>query len=379
MRLSLCAETPIFFFAVQTNGTRSSKHETRKTMYQAKAYSAKDARSPLAPIMIQRRDLGARDVQFDVLFCGICHSDLHQIKDDFAHTRFPIVPGHEIIGRVTKLGASVTKHKVGDLVAVGCLIESDRTCNECKAGLEQFCPNQVIVFGSPDKHLGGHTLGGFSESMVVDEHFVLSVPVGLDPAAAAPLLCAGITMYSPLRHWRVEKGKRVGIVGLGGLGHLGVKLAKALGAEVTVFTTSESKRKDALALGADDVVNSRDSAAMGRQGGRFDVIVDTVSAEHDVNPYLAALRRDGAVVIVGLPTKPFQPTSFGLVLGRKSLSGSNIGGIAETQELLDFCAARKITADVEVIPMQKVNEAFERLERADVKYRFVIDMQSLRG
>jgi alcohol dehydrogenase (NADP+) len=348
-------------------------------MYQTKAYATSDAKAPLAPTTIARRDVGARDVQLDVSFCGICHSDLHQVKNEFGATKFPIVPGHEIVGRVTKVGASVTRHKVGDLVAVGCLVDSDRTCDECKAGLEQFCPHQVIVFGSPDKHLGGHTLGGFSSSMVVDEHFVLRVPPKLDPAKAAPLLCAGITMYSPLRHWGVDKGKRVGIVGLGGLGHLGVKLAKALGAEVTVFTTSESKRKDALALGADDVVLSRDAAAMKTQAGRFDVIVDTVSAEHDVNPYLAALRRDGAVVIVGLPTKPFAPTSFGLVLGRKSLSGSNIGGIAETQELLDLCAERNITADVEVIPIQRVNEGFERLARADVKYRFVLDMSSLKA
>jgi uncharacterized zinc-type alcohol dehydrogenase-like protein len=348
-------------------------------MYQARAYAMTSADSPLAPTVIQRRDVTPRDVQIDVLFCGICHSDLHHVRNDFGRAHFPLIPGHEIVGRVTKVGSSVSKHEVGDLVAVGCLVDSDRTCDECKAGFEQFCPNQVIVFGSPDEHLGGHTFGGFSESLVVDEDFVLRVPAGLEPAAAAPLLCAGITMYSPLRHWGVEKGQRVGIVGLGGLGHLGVKLGKALGAEVTVFTTSENKRGDAKALGADDVVVSRDADAMKKQAGRFDVIVDTVSADHDINVLLSALRRDGHVVLVGLPAKPLAVSAFGLVLGRKSLSGSNIGGIAETQELLDFCAARKITADIETIPVQKVNEALDRLERADVKYRFVIDMNGLRG
>lgn len=348
-------------------------------MYQARAYASPNANTPFAPTTIQRRDLTPRDVQFDILFCGICHSDLHAARNDFGRTQFPLIPGHEIIGRVTKVGASVTKHKPGELVAVGCLVDSDRTCTECQAGFEQFCPKQVLVFGGPDKHLGGHTFGGFSDSMVVDEDFVLRVPAGLDPAAAAPLLCAGITTYSPLRHWRVEKGQRVGIVGLGGLGHLGVKLAKALGAEVVVFTTSEKKRTDARALGADDVVVSRDVAAMGKQAGRFDFILDTVSGEHDINTYLSALRRDGHVVLVGLPAKPLAVAAFGLVIGRKSISGSNIGGIAETQEVLDFCAARKIAADVEVVPVQKVNEAFARLERADVKYRFVVDMRSLRG
>lgn len=348
-------------------------------MYQAKAYAAKGATSPFAQTAISRRDLTPQDVQFDVLFCGICHSDLHAARNDWGFTRYPIVPGHEIIGRVTKVGSAVIKHKPGDLVAVGCLVDSDRTCAECGAGLEQFCPNQVIVFGSPDKHLGGHTLGGFSESMVVNEHFVLRVPANLDPAAAAPLLCAGITTYSPLRHWRIEKGKRVGIVGLGGLGHLGVKLAHAMGAEVVVFTTSERKRQDALTLGADHVVVSRDADAMGKESGRFDFILDTVSGDHDINAYLALLRRDGHLSLVGAPAKPLAVSSFGLIMGRKSLSGSNIGGIAETQEMLDFCAKRNITADVEVIPIQKVNEAFERLERADVKYRFVIDMSSLRA
>jgi uncharacterized zinc-type alcohol dehydrogenase-like protein len=346
-------------------------------MYQAKAYAAQEALSALQPTTITRRDLTARDVRLEVLFCGICHSDLHQARNDWGNALFPLVPGHEIIARVTQVGAAVTKHKLGDLVAVGCLVDSDRTCPECRDGFEQFCPNQVLVFGGPDKHLGGHTLGGFSESMVVDEDFVLRVPLGLDPASAAPLLCAGITTYSPLKHWGVERGKRVGIVGLGGLGHLAVKIAKALGAEVAVFTTSEAKRSDARALGADEVIVSRDAGAMGKQTGRFDFILDTVSGAHDVNAYLSLLRRDGQMVLVGAPPKPLAVASFALIAGRKSLSGSNIGGIAETQQMLEFCAAHEITADVEIIAMQKVNEAFARLEKADVKYRFVIDMATL--
>jgi uncharacterized zinc-type alcohol dehydrogenase-like protein len=348
-------------------------------MSHAKAYAAESPTAALGPTTIIRREPTPRDVEIDILFCGICHSDLHAARNDWGGTRYPLVPGHEIVGRVTRVGGSVTRHAVGDVVAVGCLVDSDRTCDECKAGLEMFCAHQVIVFGSPDRHLGGHTFGGFSERIVVDEHFVLRVPAGLDPAAAAPLLCGGITTYSPLRHWTIEGGKRVGVVGLGGLGHLGVKLACALGAEVVVFTTSERKRADALALGAADVVVSRDAAAMAKQAGRFDFILDTVSGDHDVNPLLAALRRDGHLALVGAPARPLAVSSFGLIMGRKSLSGSNIGGIAETQELLDLCAARGITADVEVIPIQEVNEAFERLERGDVKYRFVIDIASLRG
>jgi uncharacterized zinc-type alcohol dehydrogenase-like protein len=346
-------------------------------MHEARAYSAASATSPLTATTIQRRTPGDRDVQFEVLYCGICHSDLHQARNDWGGTVYPIVPGHEIVGKVTQVGAAVTKFKVGDLVAVGCLVDSDRTCADCKEGLEQFCPNQTIVFGAPDKHLGGVTLGGFSESMVVDEYFVLRMPANLDPAAAAPLLCAGITTYSPLRHWNVGKGKKVGVVGLGGLGHMAVKFAHAFGAHVVVFTTSARKREDALRLGADDVVVSTDADAMKQHAGSFDFILDTVSGEHDINAYLQLLRRDGTVTLVGAPAKPLAVGAFPLLVGRHSVSGSNIGGIAETQEMLDFCAERNITADVEVIPIQKVNEAFDRLEKGDVKYRFVIDMKSL--
>lgn len=348
-------------------------------MYNAKAYSAVSSSSPLAPATITRRDLGERDVQIEILFCGICHSDLHQARNEWHSTIYPVVPGHEIVGRVTRLGSAVTKHKHGDLVAVGCLVDSDRTCVECQHGLEQFCPNQTIVFGSKDKHLGGVTFGGFSDSIVVDEHFVLRVPTQLDPAAAAPLLCAGITTYSPLRHWKVEKGKKVGVVGLGGLGHMGVKFARAFGAHVVVFTTSPKKTEDALRLGADDVVVSRDADAMRKQAGSFDFILDTVSGEHDINAYINLLRREGNLTLVGAPAKPFAVSAFSLLMGRRSVSGSNIGGIAETQEMLDFCGAKGIVADIEVIPVQKVNEAFDRLLASDVKYRFVIDMASLKA
>jgi uncharacterized zinc-type alcohol dehydrogenase-like protein len=348
-------------------------------MYNAKAYSAVSSSSPLAPATITRRDLGERDVQIEILFCGICHSDLHQARNEWHSTIYPVVPGHEIVGRVTRIGSVVTKHKHGDLVAVGCLVDSDRTCVECQHGLEQFCPNQTIVFGSKDKHLGGVTFGGFSDSIVVDEHFVLRVPTQLDPAAAAPLLCAGITTYSPLRHWKVEKGKKVGVVGLGGLGHMGVKFARAFGAHVVVFTTSPKKTEDALRLGADDVVVSRDADAMRKQAGSFDFILDTVSGEHDINAYINLLRREGNLTLVGAPAKPFAVSAFSLLMGRRSVSGSNIGGIAETQEMLDFCGAKGIVADIEVIPVQKVNEAFDRLLASDVKYRFVIDMASLKA
>ena len=294
-------------------------------------------------------------------------------------TVYPIVPGHEIVGRVTKVGSAVTKYKQGDLAAVGCLVDSDRTCPNCKAGLEQFCPNMTLTFNSVDNHLGGVTFGGYSESIVVDEHFVLRIPSNLDLAGAAPLLCAGITTYSPLRHWGVTKGKKVGVVGLGGLGHMGVKLAHAFGAHVVVFTTSPNKKEDALRLGADEVVVSRDTGEMGKHAGSFDFILDTVSAEHDINAYLNLLARDGNITLVGAPPKPLGVSAFALIGGRRSLSGSNIGGIAETQEMLDFCGEHNITADVEVIPIQKVNEAYERLLKSDVKYRFAIDMASLKS
>jgi uncharacterized zinc-type alcohol dehydrogenase-like protein len=294
-------------------------------------------------------------------------------------TVYPIVPGHEIVGRVTKVGAAVTKFNSGDLAAVGCLVDSDGTCAQCKVDLEQFCPNQTLTFNSPDKHLGGVTYGGYSDGIVVDERFVLRVPANLNLAGAAPLLCAGITTYSPMRHWGVTKGKKVGVVGLGGLGHMGVKLAHAFGAHVTVFTTSLGKQEDALRLGADEVVVSRNTDEMQKHAGSFDFILDTVSAVHDINAYINLLHRDGNITRVGAPEQPLGVSSFALIMGRRNLSGSNIGGIAETQEMLDFCGKHNITADVEVIPIQKVNEAYERLLKSAVKYRFSIDMASLRS
>jgi uncharacterized zinc-type alcohol dehydrogenase-like protein len=351
-------------------------------MYNAKAYSAVSATAPLTSDTIERRDPTDGDVQIEILFCGICHSDLHSVRNewsDFISTNYPIVPGHEIVGRVTQVGSAVTKYKPGDLAAVGCLVDSDGTCPNCKAGLENFCPNQILTFNSPDKHLGGVTYGGYSDSIVVNERFVLRVPSNLDLAGVAPLLCAGITTYSPMRHWGVTKGKKVGIVGLGGLGHMGVKFARAFGAHVVVFTTSPDKKEDALRLGADEVVVSRNVEEMQKHAGNFDFILDTVSAKHDINAYLNLLTRDGNITLVGAPAKPLDVSAFSLIMARRSLSGSNIGGIPETQEMLDFCAKHNITADVEVIPIQKVNEAYERLLKSDVKYRFVIDMASLKS
>jgi alcohol dehydrogenase (NADP+) len=348
-------------------------------MYKAKAYSAGSETSPLARTTIPRRDLTEHDVQIEILFCGICHSDLHAARNEWGATVYPIVPGHEIVGRVTNVGSAVTKYKPGDLAAVGCMVDSDGTCDRCQAGLEQFCPNMTLTFGSPDKHLGGVTFGGYSESIVVDERFVLRVPSNLDLAPAAPLLCAGITTYSPMRRWGVTKGKKVGVVGLGGLGHMGVKFVRAFGAHVVAFTTSPNKKEDALRLGADDVVVSRDANEMQKHAGSFDFILDTVSADHDINSYLNLLGVESNLTLVGAPPKPLGVSAFSLIMGNRSLSGSNIGGIAETQEMLDFCGAHNITADVEVIPIQKVNEAYERLLRSDVKYRFAIDMASLKS
>src|ERR1022692_4491485 len=349
-------------------------------MQNTKAYSARSATSPLASTTIARRDPTEHDVQIEILFCGICHSDLHSVRNEwseFMPTVYPIVPGHEIVGRVTKVGSAVTKFKPGDLAAVGCLVDSDGTCPECRAGLEQFCPNLTLTFNMPDKHLGGVTYGGYSESIVVDQRFVLRVPSNLNLAGTAPLLCAGITTYSPMRRWGVTKGKKVGVVGLGGLGHMAVKFAHALGAQVVVFTTSPNKKEDALRVGADAVVVSRNADEMQRHTESLDFILDAVSADHDINAYINLLRRDGNLTLVGAPAKPLAVSAFGLLMRRRSFSGSNIGGIAETQEMLDFCGKHNITADVEVIPIQKVDEAYERLLRADVKYRFSIDMASL--
>jgi alcohol dehydrogenase (NADP+) len=351
-------------------------------MYNAKAYSAASATSPLGSSVIARREPADSDVQIEILFCGVCHSDLHQIRNEWSGampTVYPCVPGHEIVGRVTRVGSAVKKFKSGDLGAVGCLVDSDRTCPECQAGFEQFCPNLTLTYNFPDKHTGGVTYGGYSESIVVDERFVLKVPSNLDLAGAAPLLCAGITTYSPMRHWGVTTGKKVGVVGLGGLGHMAAKFAHALGAHVVVFTTSPGKKDDALRLGADEVVVSRDAAQMQKHVGSFDFILDAVSADHDINAYLQLLRRDGTVTLVGAPEKPLPVAAFSLLFGRRSLSGSPIGGLPETQEMLDFCGKHNITSDVEVIPIQKVNEAYERLLRSDVKYRFSIDMASLKS
>jgi alcohol dehydrogenase (NADP+) len=351
-------------------------------MYNVKAYSAASAKSPMVSTKISRRDPTEHDVQIEILFCGICHSDLHQVRDEWSGvmpTVYPCVPGHEIVGRVTKVGSAVRKFKAGDLAAVGCMVDSDRTCPECLAGLQQFCPNLTLTYNFPDKHLGGVTYGGYSESVVVDENFVLHVPANLSPAGAAPLLCAGITTYSPMRHWNVGKGQKVGVVGLGGLGHMGVKFAHALGAHVVVFTTSPKKKDDAFRLGADEVIISNNANQMQKHERSFDFILDAVSADHDINAYFNLLRRDGNIVMVGAPEKPLAISVFPLLMGRRSLSGSPIGGIGETQEMLDFCGKHNITADVEVIPIQKVNEAYERLLKSDVKYRFSIDMASLKS
>jgi alcohol dehydrogenase (NADP+) len=352
------------------------------TTYKAKAYSATSATSPLVSTIIPRREPTEHDVQIEILFCGICHSALHQVRNEWSGvmpTVYPIVPGHEIVGRVTKVGSEVTKYKPGDLAAVGCLVDSDRTCPNCKAGLEQFCPNMILTYNGPDKYLGGVTYGGYSNSIVVDEQFVLRVPSNLELAAAAPLLCAGITTYSPMRHWNVSKGQKVGVVGLGGLGHMAVKFAHAFGAHVVVFTTSPNKKDDALRLGADEVVISRNADEMKKHAYSFDFILDAVAADHDINAYISLLGRDGNITLVGAPEKPLAVAAFGLIFGRHSLSGSPIGGIAETQEMLDFCGEHNITSDVEVIPIQKVNEAYERLAKSDVKYRFSIDMASLKS
>jgi alcohol dehydrogenase (NADP+) len=351
-------------------------------MPRTKAYAAQSATSPVASITINRRDPAENDVQIEILFCGICHSDLHTVRNEWAAfmpTIYPCVPGHEIVGRVTKVGSAVRKFKPGDLASVGCLVDSDRTCAECNAGLEQFCPNAVFTYNGEDKHLGGVTYGGYSESIVVDQNFVLRVPPNLDLAAVAPLLCAGITTYSPLLHWGVTKGKKVGVVGLGGLGHMAVKFADALGAHVVVFTTSPSKKDDAMRLGADEVVVSKNANEMEKHAGSFDFILDAVAAEHDINAYINLLRRDGNITLVGAPEKPLAVAAFGLIPGRRSLSGSMIGGIAETQEMLDFCGKHNITSDVEVIPIQKINEAYARMLKSDVKYRFSIDMASLKS
>ena len=348
-------------------------------MYDAKAYAVASATSPFTPTTITRRDPTPQDVRIEILYCGICHSDLHQARNEWSGmpTTYPCVPGHEIVGRVSAVGARVTKFKAGDLVGVGCLVDSDGTCTQCAEHYEQFCGHSTFTYNSPDEHTGKVTYGGYSESIVVDERFVLRIPANLDPAGAAPLLCAGITTWSPLRRQGVTRGQKVGVVGLGGLGHMGVKLARALGAQVVVFTTSASKKADALRLGAHEAVLSTDAAEMRKHAGSFHFILDTVSAAHDVNAYLAQLRRGGNLTLVGAPDQPHAISAFALIFGNKSVSGSLIGGLRNTQEMLDFCGQHGITSDVEVIPVQKIDEAYARLLRQDVKYRFSIDLKSL--
>lgn len=350
-------------------------------MENTKAYSAASATSPLSLDTIQRRDTTENDVLVEILYCGICHSDLHTVRNEWSSvmpTTYPCIPGHEIVGKVTKVGSSVKNYKPGDIVGVGCMVDSDQTCPSCQVNLEQFCPNTTFTYNSPDKHgTAPVTYGGYSESIVVDEKFVLCIPDNLDLAGVAPLLCAGITTYSPIRRWGDIKGKKVGVVGLGGLGHMGVKFAKAFGANVVVFTTSPSKKEDALRLGADEVIISTNSEEMQKHAGSFNFILDTIAADHDINAYLNMLGLDGNITLVGAPETPLQVSAFALIFGRKSLSGSLIGGIKETQEMLDFCGEHNITADVEIIPIQQVNEAYERMTKSDVKYRFSIDIASL--
>jgi uncharacterized zinc-type alcohol dehydrogenase-like protein len=347
-------------------------------MTNAKAYSALAAATPLAPTSIQRRQPTASDVQIEILYCGVCHSDLHFARNEWGFTQYPAVPGHEIVGRVTAIGNGVKKFKVGDTVGVGCLVDSCRTCPDCRDGLEQFCADMTMTYGSVDKHLNAPTLGGYSQSIVVTEDFVLRMPTNLDLAAAAPLLCAGITTYSPLKHWKVGPGHKVGIVGLGGLGHMGVKFAKAFGAHVVLFTTSPSKVADGKRLGAHEVVISTDEAQMAAHANSFDFILDAVSATHDINAYLNLLKRDGNLTLVGAPEKPLSVAAFPLIFKRRSFSGSLIGGLPETQEMLDFCGQHKITCDIEIIRMDEINTAYERMLKSDVKYRFVIDMATLK-
>jgi uncharacterized zinc-type alcohol dehydrogenase-like protein len=353
-----------------------------KKTYSAKVYSAQSASSALAPGSIQRREPRPQDVQIEILYCGVCHSDLHTVRNEWEvvmTTTYPCVPGHEIVGRVVKAGSAVRKFKEGDLAAVGCLVDSCRVCASCRAGEEQFCENgPTFTYNSEDKQLGGVTYGGYSDSVVVDEAFALKVSKDLDLAGTAPLLCAGITTYSPLRHWKVSKGQKVGIVGLGGLGHMGVKFANAFGAHVVLFTTSPKKTEDALRLGAHEVVISKNDAEMQKHAASFDFILDTVSAEHDLNAYIALLKRDGTMTLVGAPPTPTPVLGFGLLFKRRQLAGSLIGGIRETQEMLDFCAEHGITSDIELIRIEQINEAYARLLKSDVKYRFVIDMASLK-
>jgi alcohol dehydrogenase (NADP+) len=348
--------------------------------YTTRSYAVQSATSAAAPFTIARREPEPTDVELEILYCGVCHTDLHFARNDWNMTVYPCVPGHEIVGRVTRTGDQVTRFAKVDLAAVGCMVDSCRVCPNCQAGQEQYClAGATWTYNSEDKFLGEYTFGGYSGSIVTDASFVLRMPPALDPAAAAPLLCAGITTYSPLRHWNVGPGKKSGIIGLGGLGHMGVKLARALGAHVVLFTTSESKVEDGFRLGAHEVVLSKNAEELKKHRGSFDFILDTVSTGHDVNAYLELLKLDGSLVLVGAPPNPLPVSAFNLLIARRNFSGSAIGGIAETQEMLDFCAERGIVCDIEVIPIQKINEAWARLLRQEVKYRFVIDMESLKS
>lgn len=345
-----------------------------------KAYGTKAADAPLNQMNIERREVTAKDIEIEILYCGVCHSDLHTARNDWGGTIYPAVPGHEIVGKVTKVGKEVKKLKVGDSAAVGCLVDSCRECNSCKHDLEQYCQGGWVgTYNGPDKHSGGHTFGGYSEKIVVDEHYVLKVPSNLDLAATAPLLCAGITTWSPLRHWKAGKGSKVAVVGLGGLGHMAIKLAKGLGADVTLFSRTPDKKKDGMKLGADKVIISTDENQMNTVRGTFDLIIDTVPSIHDINPYVSTLNTSGTLVLVGYlgPLDPFL-NSVPMILGRKSVAGSLIGGIAETQEMLDYCGKHNIVSDIEIISMHDINEAYERMLKSDVRYRFVIDMASLK-
>ncbi len=348
--------------------------------YTIKAFGTQAPEADLKQIHIDRREATEKDVEIDILYCGVCHSDLHTARNEWHGTVYPNVPGHEIVGRVTKVGIGVTKFKVGDLAAVGCMVDSCRECEYCKEGLEQYCEKgNIQTYNGADKHLNKQTFGGYSEKIVVDEDFVLRVPGNLDLAAAAPLLCAGITTWSPLKHWKIGPGQKVGIVGIGGLGHMGVKLAKAMGAYVVVITTSPSKVEDAKRLGADAVILSKDKAQMKANANTLHFVLDCVSAQHDVNAYLKLLKTDGTLALVGAPEHPLPIAAFSLIPARKSFAGSTIGGIAETQEMLDFCGEHNITSDIELIKIQDINNAYERLLKGDVKYRFVIDMASLKA
>jgi uncharacterized zinc-type alcohol dehydrogenase-like protein len=371
----------VFMSAITTTGSPSSSTaSTRPAVRAARAWAAQDAASPLAPFSIDRREPLADDVEIEILYCGVCHSDLHQVRNEWQNSMYPIVPGHEIVGRVARVGAAVTTFREGDLAAVGCMVDSCQLCAPCAAGLEQYCVQGCTqTYNSPDPVLGGPTFGGYAERITVKESFTLRVSDTVDLASTAPLLCAGITTYSPLRHWKVGPGQKVGIVGLGGLGHMGVKFARAFGAHVVLFTTSERKVSDGLRLGAHEVVVSSDADAMARHAMSFDFILDAVSAQHDINAYLGLLKLDGALTLVGAPEQPLPVAAFNLILPRRSFAGSGIGGIKETQEMLDFCAEREIASDVELIRIDQINEAYERMLRSDVRYRFVIDMASLRA